>query len=120
MTESKAKFCGHTLSHSAHTVGYGTGNQCPGFVLGVGLLPRPTTHAQFMTAAEWVEYAHKVRGEPTYTELQAVNAELLAALDSLSNERGCFEGCYGVIDWRHDRECFAIRSIVAKAKGETP
>ena len=35
---------------------------------------------QFMTAREQVEHGHRTRGEPTYAELQAINAELLAAL----------------------------------------
>ena len=34
-----------------------------------------------MTAREQVEHGHRTRGEPTYAELQAINAELLAALE---------------------------------------
>ena len=112
MTESKAKFCGHTLSHSAHTVGDGTGNQCPGFVLGVGLLPRPTTHAQFMTAAE--------QCEPTYAELQAINADLLIALSQMINEFGCYDDCRWFRTGQHDGICDDAHAAIAKAKGETP
>ena len=41
----------------------------------------PPANVQFMTAREQVEHGHRTRGEPTYAELQAINAELLAALE---------------------------------------
>ena len=46
---------------------------------------RPITidNVQFMTAAEQVEHGHRTRGEPTYAELLAINADLLDALEGL-------------------------------------
>ena len=46
----------------------------------------PPANVQFMTAREQVEHGHRTRGEPTYAELQAINAELLAALESVGME----------------------------------
>ena len=112
MTESNVKFCGHTLSHSAHTVGDGSGNQCPGFIVGIGLLPRPTTHAQFMTPAE--------QGEPTYAELQEINTYLLAALEGMQTAKGCFDTCRWEYSGRHHGTCIEATYAIAKAKGATP
>ena len=49
---------------------------------------RPITidNVQFMTAAEQVEHGHRTRGEPTYAELQAINAELLGALERIMRQ----------------------------------
>ena len=38
---------------------------------------QPPVNVQFMTAREQVEHGHRTRGEPTYAELQAINAEML-------------------------------------------
>ena len=68
---------------------------------------------QFMTAAEQVEHGHTARGEPTYAELQAVNAEILSALEEIAN---CGH------DYYCQGECpnEIARAAIAKAKGEIP
>ena len=76
--------------------------------------------AQKMTAAEWVEYAHRVRGEPTYAELQAINADLLKALSQMVNEFGCYDDCRWFRTGQHDGICDDAHAVIAKAKGETP
>ena len=71
---------------------------------------RPPTvdNVQFMTAREQVEHGHRTRGEPTYAELQAINAELLAALE------GALSG--GALHPKTDAADRA-RAAIAKAKG---
>ena len=76
--------------------------------------------AQFRTSAEWVEYAHTVRGEPTYAELQTINADLLKALSQMINEFGCYDDCRWFRTGKHDGICDDAHAVVAKAKGETP
>ena len=66
---------------------------------------------QFMTAAEQVEHGHRVRGEPTYAELHAINADLLAALDLCLSTMAAVspEGIIAVL---------SARTAIAKAKGK--
>ena len=66
---------------------------------------------QFMTAAEQVEHGHTARGEPTYAELQAINADLLATLAEI-------RACLPAVDLRRATEL--ADEAIAKAKGETP
>ena len=75
---------------------------------------------QFMTAAEQVEHGHTVRGEPTYAELQAINADLLKALSQMVNEFGCYDDCRWFRTGQHDGICDDAHAVIAKAKGETP
>ena len=75
---------------------------------------------QMETAAEQVEHGHTARGEPTYAELQAINADLLTALEQMQERNGCFDGCRGPADRNHGRACLDARAAIAKAKGETP
>ena len=75
---------------------------------------------QFMTSAEWVEYAHKVRGEPTYAELQAINVRLLAALEGMQTDKGCFDTCRWEYSGRHHAICIEATYAIAIAKGATP
>ena len=65
---------------------------------------------QFMTAAEQVEHGHTARGEPTYAELQAINADLLAALEQCQRHFRIVPNQLGAV----------VDAAIAKAKGETP
>ena len=76
--------------------------------------------AQFRTSAEWVEYAHTVRGEPTYAELQAINVRLLAALEGMQTGKGCFDTCRWEYSGRHHASCIEATYAIAIAKGATP
>ena len=66
---------------------------------------------QFMTAAEQVEHGHTARGEPTYAGLQAINAELLTALDLCLSTMAVVspEGAIAVL---------SARDAIRKAKAE--
>ena len=69
---------------------------------------RPTS-VQFIPPWEMVENGHRVRGGETYAELQAINVELLAALELMA------------FGHRHEHQCDCYRQVndaIAKAKGE--
>ena len=72
---------------------------------------------QFMTAAEQVEHGRRVRGEPTYDELQAINADLLAALEAMQNHFGLLEDNIMLHEDARNASRMS-RTAIAKAKGE--
>ena len=67
---------------------------------------------QFMTAAEQVANSHRIRHQPTYDELKAINADLLAALESIDQAHPMIPSGIPWVD--------TMRAAIAKARGETP
>ena len=65
--------------------------------------------AQFMTASEQIEEGHRRHGEPTYAELVAINADLVAALEKMLDAPGL-----SMLDQYGDVERNA-RAAIAKA-----
>ena len=74
------------------------------------------SNLQFMTAAELVEETHRMKGEPTYRELEEINTEMLAALESIGMDENInlSEGVVMV----SIQTMQTMQAAIAKAKGE--
>ena len=69
---------------------------------------------QTMTAAEQVEHGHRTRGEPTYAELQAINAELLAALEKAKETIAYWHGSIGLDLYQQSPEMQIVNAAIAQ------
>ena len=74
------------------------------------------SYEQMMTAAELVEHTHIQKGEPTYDELKAINAEMLEVIEAALKK---YEwGGNGRWELPDDHWMNKGYAVVAKAKGE--